>query len=120
MEMSAFVLALIGVLISGTLAAIKIWETFLSQSDFNVNFDWIDREAPNEFELRFTIANVGHRPDGVREGSVSPAGGGFHGDEIGDRFPVTLAPAEISAAFTLSLDYEREDEPQAVIRDGNA
>lgn len=117
METSAFVLAIVGLVISGTLALIKIWETFLSQAKLDVEFDWI--EQPKEFELRVTVANLGHRKDGIRALSIVAADNVFQRNEIRDLLPSPLNPREL-ASFTWMVDRDDDDEPRLSMKNGDA
>jgi hypothetical protein len=118
METSALVLAIIGLGISGTLALIKIWEAFLSQAKLDVEFDWI--EQPKEFELRVTVANLGHRKDGIRALSIVAAGNPFQRNEIRALLPSPLNPREL-ASFTWTVDRDDVDEePRLSMKNGDA
>ncbi len=121
MTSAALVLAILSLGASATLAAIKIWETFLSRSRFFVDFQWFDDISDIELRLAFTVANVGHRPDSIRviqvraeDGEIAfPPGFDAH-------FPVLLQPAEISGRFNVTVRTDVAWDPHASMFAGTA
>jgi hypothetical protein len=102
MSAAALVLAILSLGISATLAAIKVWETFLSRSRFFADFQWFDDVSDTELRLSFTVANIGHRPDSIRLVHVRAEDGEVaFPPEVETQFPILLQPAEISARFDI-------------------
>ncbi len=121
MDVVALVIAILGFGISATLAGVKVWETFLSQSDFHVVFDWVDL-TEIELQLRFTVSNNGHRPDSVRVIDLmdTQTGEPYRSQLILDKLLVLLQPAEISPVFELPIRTDVAREPDEAIFAGRA
>jgi hypothetical protein len=92
MPWATLLIAALGLVISVTLAGVKIWETFLSRSRFDVVCDWFDA-SETELELQFTVANTGHRPDSLRAiAVVGEDGESYRSVQITQMLPVLLQP----------------------------
>jgi hypothetical protein len=101
MPWATLVIAALGLVISVTLAGVKIWETFLSPSRFDVVCDWFDA-SEIELELQFTVANTGHRPNSIRAiAVVSEDGESYRSAQITQMLPVLLQPGEVSPRFVI-------------------
>ncbi len=123
MDSATFVMAAIALGISGILAAVKIWETFLSRSRFYVNCDWYEAKGTAPPLLHFTVANVGWRKDSIREIRLATADslddmGYLVRSDIMDKLPAALDVGEISEPFELHPPSVGGNEFQTALREG--
>jgi len=121
LDVATFVVAVLALITSGTLALIRVWEMFLRRSKWDVHFDWIQHAGPSV--LTFTIANIGSRKYGVREirfgaPDTPPNEGWTPQRQVRDRLPLLLDEGEISAAFYLETDPTSTDEFAVKLREG--
>jgi hypothetical protein len=111
MAWATLLIAGIGLAISVTLASVRIWETFLSRSKFDLACDWLDA-SETDLELQFTIANVGYRPDSIRAiEAVSEDGQSYRSAQITQRLPVRLRPGEVSPRFVMVVRTDVAHDP---------
>ncbi|MBA3430327.1 MAG: hypothetical protein H0U16_02445 [Actinobacteria bacterium] len=121
LDVATLVVAVLALITSTTLAAIRIWETFLRRSKWDVHVDWIEHAGPPI--LTFTIANIGSRKYGVREirfgASDTPAKEGWTPVKaVRARLPLLLEEGEISEAFYIATNLASTDEFDVKLREG--
>lgn len=106
LDIATFVVALIALIASLTLASIRIWEVALRRSRWDLKFDWIHGRRPER--LRFTVANIGTRTYGIREirfgTSDTPKDAGWMPQAaVLDKLPLLIEEGEISDAFYIQV-----------------
>jgi len=121
LDIATFVVALLALIMSGTLAVIRIWEAFLRQSEWDVHFDWIEHAGPRI--LTFTIANIGSRKYGVREirfgAAETPSSAGWTPQQqVRARLPLLLDEGEIYETFYVVTNPTSTDEFEVKLREG--
>lgn len=121
MDVLTITLAVLAFLVSATLAAVKLWETFWARARFVFDCLWLDEGSDHHLTLQFTIANVGHRPDGIRAITVrTPHSQDTIPNSVAGHLPILLHPRQISPVFRIDVRTDVAYDPDTYIFIGEA